>query len=174
MIVAIPERMTPLHGRMMSEEPTWSAPVLPNGPCDVLVTDGFTGNIVLKLTEGMAKFFFGALKDVYTKNTMTKMSFFMVMDALRNLKTSFDASAYGGAPLLGLRKPVIKAHGSSDARAIVNAIRQAEAFIQTGVIAEMESQMASYTTPRKPRIHTDDGAENGAAEKSGSQDAVKE
>ena len=147
---------------------------LPNGPCDVLVTDGFTGNIVLKMAEGMAKFFFGALKDVYTKNTVTKMSFLMVKDALRDLKTSFDASAYGGAPLLGLRKPVIKAHGSSDARAIVNAIRQAEAFVQTGVIAEMESRMQVYTAPRKARTHSDGGAENGAAEKSGNPDVVKE
>lgn len=130
---------------------------LPNAPCDVLVTDGFTGNIVLKLTEGMAKFFFGALKDVYTKNTVTKMSFLMIKDSLRGMKSSFDASAYGGAPLLGLRKPVIKAHGSSDARAIASAIRQAEAFVQTGVIAEMEAQMEKYIGTRKPRTERDSG-----------------
>lgn len=122
---------------------------LPNCPCDVLVTDGFTGNVVLKMAEGMAKFFFSSLKEVYTKNTMTKMSFVLVKDSLRELKNSFDASAYGGAPLLGLRKPVIKAHGSADARAITNAVRQAEAFVQTGVIAEMETLMAPFAGTRR-------------------------
>ncbi len=147
---------------------------LPNAPCDVLVTDGFTGNIVLKMAEGMAKFFFGTLKNVYTKNTMTKVSYLMVKDSLRGLKTGFDASAYGGAPLLGLRKPVIKAHGSADARAIMNAIRQAEAFVQTGVIAEMESLMASYTVTRRSRTHSDNGAGNGTTEKNEKPDIGKE
>ena len=93
---------------------------------------------------------------------------------MMKLKEAFTASQYGGAPLLGLSKTVIKAHGSSDARAIVNAIRQAEAFVQTGVIAEMESRMQAYTVPRKARTHSDGGAENGAAEKSGNPDVVKE
>ena len=65
-------------------------------------------------------------------------------DSLKDLKKSFDASEYGGAPLLGLQKPVIKAHGSSDARAIMNAVRQAEAFVKTGVIQEMETHMKKY------------------------------
>ena len=147
---------------------------LPNAPCDVLVTDGFTGNIVLKLTEGMAKFFFGALKDVYTKNTVTKMSFLMIKDSLRGMKSSFDASAYGGAPLLGLRKPVIKAHGSSDARAITNAIRQAEAFVQTGVIAEMEAQMETYAGTRKTRVGTDTAEKAAPAENTAGAEPLRE
>ncbi len=117
---------------------------IPFGPCDVLVTDGFTGNITLKLVEGMAKFLLGTLKTMYTKNFATKMSYLMMKDQLKQIKNDFDASEYGGAPLLGLQKPVIKAHGSSDARAICNAIRQAEAFVRTGVIDEIKEAMAVY------------------------------
>lgn len=117
---------------------------IPFGPCDVLVTDGFTGNITLKLVEGMAKFLLGTLKTMYTKNAVTKLSYLMMKDQLKQIKNDFDASEYGGAPLLGLQKPVIKAHGSSDARAICNAIRQAEAFVRTGVIDEIKEAMAVY------------------------------
>jgi len=120
---------------------------LPDAPCDVLVTDGFTGNITLKLLEGMAKFFFSRIKGVFTKNMFTKLSFLTMKDALRGLKNDFDASEYGGAPLLGLQKPVIKAHGSSDARAVMNAVRQAEAFGKTGMISELEKRMEKYARP---------------------------
>ena len=97
---------------------------LPNNPCDVLVTDGFTGNITLKLLEGMANFFFCSLKNVYSTNARTKLSYLLTKKELKTLRSSFDSSKYGGAPLLGISKPVIKAHGSSDAIDIKNAIRQ--------------------------------------------------
>ncbi|MBR4186448.1 MAG: phosphate acyltransferase PlsX [Clostridia bacterium] len=126
------------HGNVEAKE-------LPFGPCDVLVTDGFTGNITLKLIEGMSKYMFSLLKDMYMTNAMTKLSFFAMKDQLRKVKHDFDASEYGGAPLLGLQKPVIKAHGSSDARAITNAVRQAEAYISTGVTAEIAAQMEALT-----------------------------
>lgn len=117
---------------------------IPFSPCDVLVTDGFTGNITLKLIEGMAKFMFGTLKTMYSKNAVTKISYLVTKDSLKQLKKDFDSSEYGGAPLLGLQKPVVKAHGSSDARAICNSIRQAEAFISTGVIDEIKEAMSVY------------------------------
>lgn len=98
---------------------------LPFGVCDVLVCDGFNGNIVLKLSEGLAKFFVGKLTDVFKANPLTKASYLGVKSGLKGMKKDFDASEYGGAPLLGLSKPVIKAHGSSDALAIKNAVRQA-------------------------------------------------
>jgi len=119
--------------------------MIPFNPCDVLVTDGFTGNITLKLTEGMAKFMFGLLKDIFTQNMMTKMSFLVMKDQLRGLKKQFDASTYGGAPLLGLQKAVIKAHGSSDARAICNAVHQAEMYLETGVTEQIAEVMKSYS-----------------------------
>ena len=114
---------------------------LPFGPCDVLVTDGFTGNVTLKLLEGMGSFVFSALKDMFTQNAMTKLSFVAMKKQLKVFKKTFDASEYGGAPLLGLQKPVIKAHGSSDARAITNAINQAAKFVKTGVISEIALAM---------------------------------
>ncbi|MBO5439076.1 MAG: phosphate acyltransferase PlsX [Clostridia bacterium] len=110
---------------------------LPNSPCDVLVTDGFTGNIALKLLEGMAKFFFGSLKKVYSSNTKTKLSYLMIKKDLKSLKNSFDSSKYGGAPLLGIAKPVIKAHGSSDAVDIKNAIRQTIEYIDSNIIEKV-------------------------------------
>lgn len=121
---------------------------LPVAKCDVIVTDGFTGNITLKLVEGLSKYFFGMLKDMYTQNVMTKMSFLVMKDSLRDIKHQFDSSEYGGAPLLGLQKPVIKAHGSSDAKAICNAVRQAEAFVKTGVIEEITTVMQDYSNKR--------------------------
>ena len=74
--------------------------------CDVLVTDGFTGNITLKMLEGMGKFFMSTLKDMYNKNVLTQLSAAAVKSPLRGLKKQFDASEHGGAPLLGLSKPV--------------------------------------------------------------------
>ena len=106
---------------------------IPNGKCDVLVCDGFTGNVVLKLSEGLAKFFVGKLTEVFTENAITKASYIGVKGGLKKMKKSLDANEYGGAPLLGLSKPVIKAHGSSDAYAFRNAIRQAIHCVENGV-----------------------------------------
>lgn len=114
---------------------------LPNSPCDVLITDGFTGNITLKLLEGMAKFFFGSLKKVYTTNSKTKLSYLLAKKELKTLKSSFDSSKYGGAPLLGLSKPVIKAHGSSNANDIKNAIIQTVEYIDTGIIKKVAESL---------------------------------
>jgi len=110
---------------------------IPFGPCDILVTDGFTGNIVLKYTEAFGKFFMNTLKQMYSKNSRSKLSFLAMKGQLLDIKRQFDASEYGGAPLLGLSKPVIKAHGSSDAKAIRNAVRQAISFAKTGVNNEI-------------------------------------
>ena len=106
---------------------------LPFGVCDVLVCDGFNGNIVLKLSEGLGKFFVGKLTDVFKANPLTKASYLGVKSGLKRMKKDFDASEYGGAPLLGLSKPVIKAHGSSDACAIKNAVRQAINCVENNV-----------------------------------------
>ena len=106
---------------------------VPFGVCDVLVTDGFTGNIFLKCVEGMGKFLMGTLKDVLTTNLVTKVSTLTMKDKITEMKQQFDSAEHGGAPLLGISKPVIKAHGSSDAKAIKNAVRQAIFFVETGI-----------------------------------------
>ena len=122
---------------------------IPFNACDVLVTDGFTGNVTLKMIEGMGKFMFLKLKDIYTANWRTKLSYLMTKDRVRGLKKEFDASEHGGAPLLGLSKPVIKAHGNSDAKAIRNAIRQAVTFIETESIKEFEEAAARFVVPKE-------------------------
>ncbi len=103
---------------------------LPFNVCDVLVTDGFTGNILLKSVEGMGKFMLHTLKDVLYTNLATKVSALTMKDKIKDMKHRFDASEHGGAPLLGISRPVIKAHGSSDANAIKNAVRQAISFVE--------------------------------------------
>jgi glycerol-3-phosphate acyltransferase PlsX len=107
---------------------------------DVLVTDGFTGNMILKLTEGFGLFMDKKLKSMFLRDVFTKVSAALVKNSLKELKKSFDQSEYGGAPLLGVKKPVIKAHGSSDAKAIKNAIRQAKFCVETNLTEEIEMQ----------------------------------
>ncbi|AOV08297.1 phosphate acyltransferase PlsX [Sporosarcina ureilytica] len=100
------------------------------GAADVIVTDGFTGNMVLKTIEGTALGFFTMLKEVYMSSIKTKLSAALVKNELGGLKNKMDYSEYGGAGLFGLKAPIIKAHGSSNARAIYNAIRQARTMVQ--------------------------------------------
>lgn len=117
---------------------------VPFDACDVLVADGFSGNIFLKAVEGMGKFLMGALKDVLTTNLVTKVSTLTMKDKIIEMKQRFDASEHGGAPLLGISKPVIKAHGSSDGKAIKNAVRQAIFFVESGVNNEIEIFAEDY------------------------------
>ncbi|MBE6636369.1 MAG: phosphate acyltransferase PlsX [Ruminococcaceae bacterium] len=122
---------------------------LPNGACDVLVCDGFSGNIVLKLTEGCAAFLVGKLTDVFTANPLTKVSYLGVKPELKKMKKSLSASEYGGAPLLGLSRTVIKAHGSSDAYAFRNAIRQAIGCVDNKVTYEIAKLVVPELTAKE-------------------------
>ena len=114
---------------------------IPNSPCDVLITDGFTGNIALKLAEGMGAFMFSTLKTVFKSNLKTKIAFLFTKDKLKGLKKTFDSSSFGGAPLLGLRKPVIKAHGSCKAENIANTITQAINYSKSNIIKKVEESV---------------------------------
>ena len=118
---------------------------IPAGHTDVVVADGFTGNVVLKLTEGLAKYFGSKLKEMFKKSLGTKVGYLLLKGGVADFKKSMDADEYGGAPLLGTRRPVIKAHGSSNARAIQNAIRQARLCVENdlcGVMAESLANLA--------------------------------
>lgn len=117
---------------------------LPFNVCDVLVTDGFTGNILLKSVEGMGKFMLHTLKDVLYTNLATKVSALTMKDKIKDMKHRFDASEHGGAPLLGISRPVIKAHGSSDANAIKNAVRQAISFVEGGINDDITAFAEDY------------------------------
>lgn len=118
---------------------------IPFAKSDVIVTDGFTGNVVLKLTEGFGRFMIEQLKLLFTKNYATKASGLILKSYLRDFKKQFDASEYGGAPLLGISKPVIKAHGSSDSKSVKNAIKQAMYYVSTGIILEIARQSSQIT-----------------------------
>ena len=119
------------------------------GDCDVLVTDGFTGNIVLKTIEGLSKFMMKKLKGLFMKNTLSKLSALLIKKEFTTLKKAFDASEYGGAPFLGISKPVFKAHGGSDARAIKNALRQAREYIAKDVPAIIDARITESITADK-------------------------
>ena len=104
------------------------------GTCDVLATDGFAGNVLLKNTEGVIAMLFGLLKGGLMSSTKGKIAALLAKDTFRELKHSFDSTEVGGAPLLGVEGAVIKAHGNSNARAIFCAIRQAKKVVDSGVV----------------------------------------
>lgn len=122
---------------------------LPLGECDVAVADGFTGNVALKLTEGLAKYFSNELKGMFMANLKTKIAALLMKDSLASFKKSMDYKEHGGAPLLGASMPVIKAHGSSDAKAFKNAIRQAKEYVDNHVIEEMQAALHELKTETK-------------------------
>ena len=92
------------------------------GTADVIVTDGFTGNVMLKTMEGVGKFLLKSLKEMFLSSTKTKLAAGLVKGDLGQMKKLLDPSEVGGTPFLGIQKPVIKAHGGSNARAIENAV----------------------------------------------------
>lgn len=114
---------------------------LPKGDFDVAVTDGFTGNVVLKLYEGMGLFMGDSLKGIFS-GFFGKLSALTVIGKIKKLKKQMDYSEEGGAVLMGISKPVIKAHGSSDAKAFFNAIRQAKKCVEGGVIPTIRESIA--------------------------------
>lgn len=111
---------------------------IPFDTCDVLVTDGFTGNVILKLAEGMGKMMLKTMKALFSSNALTMISASLMKSKLGLIKQQFDSSEHGGAPILGIKRPVIKAHGGSDAKAVKNAIRQAIGFVESDVNGEIE------------------------------------
>ncbi|MBQ4004811.1 MAG: phosphate acyltransferase PlsX [Firmicutes bacterium] len=117
---------------------------IPRTEADVLVCDGFTGNIVLKLTEGTAWNVFKAVKEKITEGVKAKMGALLLKKKLYSLKEEFDYSSYGGAPILGVKGMVFKMHGSSSAVAVQNAIVKAATVCKRDVIGEIESSMERY------------------------------
>ena len=115
--------------------------ILLEGHADVVVTDGFTGNIVLKSIEGTASSIFSMLKDTLTSSLKNKIAAGMIKSDLMQLKNKMDYTEYGGACLFGLSAPVIKAHGSSNANAIYHAIRQAREMVLHNVSGKLKRQL---------------------------------
>lgn len=117
---------------------------IPLNGADVVVTDGFTGNVVLKLTEGMGKLISNVLKDMFG-GVIGKLAALPVYGKIKSFKKQMDYKEVGGAPLLGTAKPVIKAHGSSDAKAFKNAIHQAANFVEQDVIGEITKSISTIS-----------------------------
>ncbi len=115
---------------------------IPTGDFNVVVADGFVGNIILKLTEGVAMMLTKNIKSIFTKNIFTKLTAVVLKGGLADFKKKLDHDEIGGAPLLGLRAPVIKAHGSSNAKAFKNAIRQAKNFKEGGVVEKITAALS--------------------------------
>ena len=111
------------------------------GGCDVIVTDGFSGNILLKTMEGVGSFAGSALKSMFKKNLLTKLAALAVMPGLKAFKDKLDPNKVGGTAFIGISKAVIKAHGASNAEAVENAVGQAAAFARSGLIEKIEGNV---------------------------------
>ncbi|MBQ7336345.1 MAG: phosphate acyltransferase PlsX [Clostridia bacterium] len=125
------------------------ANILPFNSCDVIVADGYTGNILLKSIEGLGKLLLGKLKEIFYSTTVTKLAALSMKKQIGGMKKQFDPSEHGGSPILGISKPVIKAHGSSDAKAFKNAIRQAISYADSDAIYDIALSAARYAERKK-------------------------
>ncbi len=122
---------------------------IPDDIADVVVADGFTGNVILKLYEGMAKAIFGKFKSIFTKNYKNKIAASLLMGDIKELKNSMDYNKQGGAPLIGISKPVFKAHGSSNAETIKNAIRLSGEYVKRNVVGIISDYISEYKTSKE-------------------------
>ena len=123
-----------------------------NGVCDVLVTDGFSGNVMLKAIEGTAIFMGDGLKQVFYKNGLSKLAGALVKGGLKDFKKSMDYTEVGGTVFLGINKPVVKAHGSSNAKAICSAIRQASKLASADLAGELSALLADGAQAEADRV----------------------
>ncbi|KZE65838.1 phosphate acyltransferase [Fictibacillus phosphorivorans] len=113
------------------------------GAADVVVCDGFAGNLVLKSIEGTAISMFSMIKEQLTSSLTSKLAAGVLKPKLRGIKDKLDYTEYGGAGLFGLAAPVIKAHGSSNANAVLNAIRQTKNMVEKNVVSTIQNHIQS-------------------------------
>ena len=114
---------------------------VPKGACDVIVADGFTGNVILKLTEGLAWNILQVIKKRFTDGVKAKMGALLLLDKLKGLKKEFDYSSYGGAPILGVKGPIVKMHGSSSANAVKNTILKGIPYVEGNVVGTIQNSV---------------------------------
>ena len=117
---------------------------LPEGRVDVVVCDGFTGNIMLKVYEGVAMVLMDKIKGVLTKGLKNKLAAAMVYGDMKAMKKEFDYNEYGGAPVLGTNKPVFKIHGSAKAKTVCSAIRLLKNYVSENVVEDLKTAVAAY------------------------------
>ena len=114
---------------------------VPKGACDVIVCDGFVGNVILKLTEGLAWSILQLLKNKFTSGIVAKMGALLLSNKLKELKSEFDYSEYGGAPILGVKGAMVKMHGSSNANAVKNTILKGIPYAETNVVQIIQNSV---------------------------------
>ena len=119
------------------------------GGCDVIVTDGFSGNVLLKTMEGVGSFAGHALGAMFRKNLLSKLAAALVMPGLRAFKARLDPNKVGGTAFIGISRPVIKAHGGSNAEAIESAMGQAKQVVSSGIIRQIEENIHLLQTERE-------------------------
>lgn len=129
---------------------------IPDGVCDVIVCDGFTGNVILKVSEGVAKSFTGMLKEqILTSKVMTVASL-LLKPAFSSLKKTMDYTEYGGAPFLGVDGLLVKAHGSSNSKAFMNGIRYAEKCMDENIVDLIKAELSKHAVEEtKETIETE-------------------
>lgn len=123
---------------------------IPWGLADVVVTDGFTGNVILKLAEGVSKFLLDLIKEEITRNSLTKVGALLAKPAFNEVRRRLDYREYGGAPLLGVDGIVLIGHGRSDALAIRNGIRMAAQMVENGILDAIKQGMTRFQQPPSP------------------------
>lgn len=116
---------------------------IPAGEVDVIVCDGFTGNVILKLSEGVVKSFSTMMKEQFMKSVFTKIGALLLKNGLQEMKKTMDYTEYGGAPFLGVNGMLMKAHGSSNSKALKNAVKYTEKCVENGVLAEIKKALAA-------------------------------
>lgn len=112
-----------------------------DGITDVVVTDGFTGNVILKMLEGASTFFFGKIKAIFTRNPISKLGALLLKKGVKEFKKELDADVNGGAPILGVDGLVIKSHGSSTARTIKYVVLKAAALIDSNFLDDLKQEL---------------------------------
>lgn len=122
--------------------------MVPLGACDVAVCDGFAGNVMLKTIEGTAKFMGKEIKKVFLRSLGTKIGYLLCKQGMDEFQEMFNQDKIGGAPFLGISHPVIKAHGSSNEVAFMNAVRQAIAYTKSGMIEAVTENIAHMTVEK--------------------------
>ncbi|MBQ9773170.1 MAG: phosphate acyltransferase PlsX [Clostridia bacterium] len=133
--------------------------VLAFDSCDVIVADGFTGNVVLKSMEGLGKLLLGKIKEMFYSTPVTKLAALSMKKQIGVMKKQFDSSEHGGSPILGISRPVIKAHGSSDAKAFKNAIRQAINYANSGAIYDIAASAQAHAARKKAAKESEQNSE---------------
>ena len=128
---------------------------VPLGAVDVIVCDGFAGNVLLKSIEGTAMFMGSMMKKMFKRNVLSKLGYLLCASGVKDMMKLLDYREIGGTPFLGIRKPVIKAHGSSDALAFRNAVKQAADTASADISGELEAELQRLAAAKEGMTQND-------------------